>query len=522
MRLQVYCRFGDWLDNNGKIDKGYLVYNSPITKPVHLIYDSWDPDKNKKLINGNLHMEDSAAGSLEFSVSRKHPFYSKFCNILLDTVYVVVDGLLIWDGRPTKMDIDWNGTKTIYFEGALSYLNDQVLNYSSRAYPGTLYQFITNGLIPSINVSYSNRSPDSTDTTSWYINDRMFYPTGSIVVDELGETYYWNPNYETCMEWLKTYIIGNFQARCKIVYPKDAVNAYLLRNKPIPRYLCIINNFKNKAVAAQTPTKYIDFGKNMLSYSYSKEIDENFCTDYIGRGETIDDTTGREMKRFIIMDPSGNNAHLKDAAIHYKANLFYSDLLKDQMHYGLISKTVDFSSVKRSNILWGCVREKYRIVRRSPYKETIVISGADIEPAEPADRPTQNTPKLDESYYDEVLVATANTNISTHKYLIYRSPDGDSSKSTWPLTFKYHRCHPTYFDLWTRVIAKSKPHFVGSKTWYITGIDLSFDNPLTPDITMENNAKGLTDEYIQNGARIGDVAGAFQPSSDYKSSDYKS
>ena len=139
MRIQIYYRFGDWLTPDGEISSVYNIYYSPITKPVYLIHDSWDPDKNKKLIDGHLHMEDSAAGSTEFSVGRRHPFYSKFCNILLDTVYVVIDGLLVWDGRPTKMDIDWNGTKKIYFEGALSYLSDSLLGSSTYVNRSTLY-----------------------------------------------------------------------------------------------------------------------------------------------------------------------------------------------------------------------------------------------------------------------------------------------------------------------------------------------------------------------------------------------
>lgn len=505
MRLQVYYRFGDWLDTKGNPSVNHDIYYSPITKPVYLIHDSLDPDKNKKLIEGNLHMKDSAAGSVEFSVTRKHPLYSKFCNILLDTVYIVIDGLLMWDGRPTKLDIDWNGTKKIYFEGALSYLNDCLLGSPSYIDAKTMYDFMVNNFIDKINANMVYMDSDRY-SFNYYLNDRMFYPVGSVVIDELGQTYNWNPNYETCADWLKKYILGDFQARCKIVYPKDAVNTYLLQNKPIPRYLCITNNLKRSDIANQLPTKYINFGKNMLSYSYTKEINEDFATNYVPRGKTVDDSTGREMKKFVMLSTVAGDVYLDNTAFNKGAKIYYRDMKHDQRHYGQISKAIDFSSVTSASTLWACAREKYKTIRRSPFVETIVVSGADIEPAEKIKGPTPKTPTLSDKHNDAGIVA-AETNIAQRPLF---SVEGES---TWPKWFEYYRCHPTYFDLWTRVIAKSKPHFVGSKTWYITGIDLSFDNPLTPGITMENNAKSLTDEYIKSGAQIGDVAGAFQPSS---------
>lgn len=501
MRLQVYYRFGEWTSLDKK--NRYPIDSAPITKNVYLIHDSWEPDKSKRLIEGNLHMEDSAAGSAEFSVSRLHPMYSKFCNLFLDTVYLVVDGLLMWDGRPTKMDMDWNGTKKIYFEGALSYLNDSLLGTSDKSMSMTVYDFVSDYFLSGVNKGCEYINPD--ENKAYLLNDRHFYETASIVLDQNGTGYNWNPNYESCMDWLKSYILENFQARCKIVYPKDAVNNFLLKNKPIPRYLCVINNFEHRDIAPQLPTKYIDFGKNMLSYSYSKEINENFVTNYVGRGETKDDSSGREMKKFVLMDPNGAYVYLDAAASEacYNWPQYFSDIKMDQRQYGNLCKSIDFSSVKKSSTLWRCTREKYRIIRKSPINETITISGADIEPAAKATFPTQYTPTVT---YDNGAIVPPNKN----KKLLLQE---DAQNSVWPKYFEYYRCNPTYFDLWTRVIAKSKPHFVGSKTWYITGIDLSFDNPLTPEITMESNAKSLTDEYIKSGAQIGDVAGAFQPSS---------
>lgn len=503
MRIQIYYRFGDWLTPDGEISSVYNIYYSPIAKPVYLIHDSWDPDKNKKLIDGRLHMEDSAAGSTEFSVSRRHPFYSKFCNILLDTVYVVIDGLLVWDGRPTKMDIDWNGTKKIYFEGALSYLSDSLLGDSTYVNRSTLYTFISDQLLPKFNSGCEYMS--NTENRAYLINDRAFYENASVIFDGLGDEYYWNTNYESCLEWLKTYILGNFQARAKIVYPIDAVDSYLLQNKPIPRYLCVINDFTLPAISDQLPTKSIDFAVNMLSYSYSIEANDKFATNFLPRGETRDDTSGREMKKFVLLSSSGSPYLDAAAANRPEWHTYYTDMKKDQRHYGNICKPVDFNSVKTPLTLWKCAREKYKIIRKKPFIESITVSGADIIPAKPAIKPIQDTPTLTTT--DNTIVACSDLN--NEKTLI----SDDPKTSAWPKTFKYYHCNPTYFDLWTRVVANSKPHFMQSKTWYITGIDMSFDNPLTPEITMENNQKGITDEYIQNGARIGDVAGAFQPSS---------
>ena len=97
-------------------------------KPV-LLHDSSIPEKEYHLINANLHLEDSTAGSLEFVLTKHHPYYTQKLNFLTDTLYVTrtyKDGSerIIWDGRPISEEVDTEGNILYHCEGALSYLND--------------------------------------------------------------------------------------------------------------------------------------------------------------------------------------------------------------------------------------------------------------------------------------------------------------------------------------------------------------------------------------------------------------
>ena len=109
----------DYIDN-------IILYKK--NKPV-LLHDSSIPEKEYHLINANLHLEDSAAGSLEFVLTKHHPYYAQKLNFLTDTLYITrtyKDGSerIIWDGRPISEEVDTEGNILYHCEGALSYLND--------------------------------------------------------------------------------------------------------------------------------------------------------------------------------------------------------------------------------------------------------------------------------------------------------------------------------------------------------------------------------------------------------------
>lgn len=89
------------------------------------IYTDYACEPSQTLVSPKLTLEANAAGSLEFSVLPGQDGYDNLYTRPRNGYLIVLkDGEPIWDGRVTTRDMDWNNTKAIYAEGALSYLND--------------------------------------------------------------------------------------------------------------------------------------------------------------------------------------------------------------------------------------------------------------------------------------------------------------------------------------------------------------------------------------------------------------
>ena len=89
------------------------------------IYTDYACEPSQTLVSPKLTLEANSAGSLEFSVMQGQDGYNNTYTAPRNGYLVVLkDGEPIWDGRVTTRDMDWNNTKSIYAEGALSYLND--------------------------------------------------------------------------------------------------------------------------------------------------------------------------------------------------------------------------------------------------------------------------------------------------------------------------------------------------------------------------------------------------------------
>lgn len=89
------------------------------------IYTDYACEPSQTLVGPKLTLEANSAGSLEFSILPGQDGYNNIYTAPRNGYLVVLkDGEPIWDGRVTTRDMDWNNSKSIYAEGALSYLND--------------------------------------------------------------------------------------------------------------------------------------------------------------------------------------------------------------------------------------------------------------------------------------------------------------------------------------------------------------------------------------------------------------
>lgn len=88
-----------------------------------LMHSSVTPEMAWKVIDPVLDLQDSAAGSLEFSLPPFNNMYGK-CQMMMSTISVRRNGVEIWEGRPVSFKEDMWLNHPITCEGELAYLND--------------------------------------------------------------------------------------------------------------------------------------------------------------------------------------------------------------------------------------------------------------------------------------------------------------------------------------------------------------------------------------------------------------
>lgn len=88
-----------------------------------VIYDDMEPDKDLNLVSPRLTLEDSTAGSFNFTMPPNNRAYD-ILSLSSSDVTVYRDGEEIWSGRPMTEKRDFLKRRQIYCEGELAFLND--------------------------------------------------------------------------------------------------------------------------------------------------------------------------------------------------------------------------------------------------------------------------------------------------------------------------------------------------------------------------------------------------------------
>lgn len=193
-----------------------------------LIHDSGSPENKDHLINATLHLEDSAAGTFEFVVDKKHLYYKQKINLWTDTIYITrtySDGTerIIWDGRAITEEIDSDGNKMYHCEGALSYLNDvRTINNSGNEPNLTIFEFISQYIVDKANLNDAinnrfDRSFYSHKNSKAEYKDYYDAISGATIIIDQGIKYLWASSYESGMKWIND-IKESFNAHVKLRY----------------------------------------------------------------------------------------------------------------------------------------------------------------------------------------------------------------------------------------------------------------------------------------------------------------
>jgi hypothetical protein len=216
-----------------------------------LMHSSVVPENEYKVIDPVLDLQDSAAGSLEFSLPPFNCMYGK-CQMMMSTIRVERNGKEIWEGRPVSFKEDMWLNHPITCEGELAYLND-IYQVQAKYENVTLEQLIY-GII--------GVTDGHIDTSKGYnaraAANRRFNVT-SIASAKYGDdtlltiTIPFQSTLETINSICKTYGLH--------VYMDNRWD----ENGVKTRGIC----FRDDSGLGQNPTQKIEFGTNLVDYAKS-------------------------------------------------------------------------------------------------------------------------------------------------------------------------------------------------------------------------------------------------------------
>lgn len=209
-----------------------------------LMHSSVVPENEYKVIDPVLDLQDSAAGSLEFSLPPFNGMYGK-CQMMMSTIRVERNGKEIWEGRPVSFKEDMRLNHAITCEGELAYLND-IYQEQNKLENKTLQQ-----ILEYVIAAYNARAASNRQFTLGWIEDEKY------TSDLLDVTIPFQTTLETINSLCKTYGLH--------VYMRNTWDA----NGVKTRRIC----FKGTDLG-QNPSQVIEFGTNLTDYAKSYNFAE--------------------------------------------------------------------------------------------------------------------------------------------------------------------------------------------------------------------------------------------------------
>lgn len=268
-----------------------------------LIFASDWADPEYQLISPTIKMEVNKAGSLEFTILPRHPFYDGLPK-MKTRIGVYMDDQLIFSGRVLSDDTDTYKQRKIYCEGSLAYLVDSVLGPSK----GTRTAEEHFRLI--------------IDSHNGQVEDAKKFVVGTIGIDEKAESHlFGEDNYRESFSAIQSDLIDSFGGYLRV------------RSENGTQYIDYLKSYD--AVSSQT----IEFGQNLIDL-VNKQSGEDLFTVLLPIG-----------KDKLTIESAGNSSK-------YTHNGKYLENAEAIDDYGRIVKTEDFGDITDANTLMAKA-EKY-------------------------------------------------------------------------------------------------------------------------------------------------------------------
>lgn len=300
----------------------YTVYADDIC-----IYNSRSVEKESRLIDPVLILEENYAGSFEFSIPPSNIGYSLIQRMTSEIV-VKRNGAEIWSGRVLSEESDFYNIRKLYCEGELAYLNDTVQ-------PQAEYHDITvRGFLETL---LTNHNSKVTDNKKFYV--------GIVTVTDTNDSLYRYTNFENTFDCISDKLVGRLGGRLRVRKVNDT------------RYLDYLNEYPN------TNSQTINFGENLLDFT--KEFEHSdFATVILPLGAMLDESPIEALEAYT--DVSSVNG----------GSLFVASENALE-RYGRIEKVVHWDNVYEPENLLSKAEEYLRDIQFE--KMTLAVKALDLQ-----------------------------------------------------------------------------------------------------------------------------------------------
>lgn len=304
-----------------------------------LIWTNMTPDVG--IYDAKINLQVNSSQTFTYTIAKGFPSYNKH-KMLTSVLKIYQDDEKdpLFEGRPLKESVDFNGNKTVEFEGALGYLNDSIQrphNYTGQSISNILgalldihnqqvedYKKIYLGNVTVIDTTddllYSG---GSTDKTNYY----DLFPADSSTGTSGTEL---KTDYESTFEAINNLLINNLAGYLNIRYSNGK------------KYLDYLKEYLPNE--GQT----ILFGSNMLDLSSTLDY-SSLCTGVLALGATIQDNDGSLYPSNSSSTDDTTDNKLTIASVNNGSDILWSN--SAVQNFGKIVKKVEWSTIQDASKL---------------------------------------------------------------------------------------------------------------------------------------------------------------------------
>lgn len=290
------------------------------------IYDDTYISDEYRQVEPVLTLEDSAAGSLEFTLLPTSLGYSTIKRMSTEII-VKKNGEEIWSGRVLSESTDFLNKRSLYCEGELAYLND------STQPPAEYHDLTVRGFLERLLQVHNAKVGE----------DKQFH-VGIVTVTDSNDSLYRYTNFEKTLECINEKLINRLNGHIRI------------RKVAGVRYLDYLADYPN------TNSQVINFGENLLDFTKSFDMSE-LATVIVPLGASLDENPIEALQAYLDVSSVNNGS------IYVKSETALAN-------YGWIEKVIHWDDVENASNL---LSKAQRYLRDTQFEEMqLEVSAVDL------------------------------------------------------------------------------------------------------------------------------------------------